>query len=94
MCNLDSSIIKNVDIQASVRSAIPSLTLYSSWFWADHLIRTPSDDKLTEVVKFVMYEKLLFWLKVMSLSGNVHEVYLIMKMALSWKVCLQAISLR
>ena len=86
MCNLDSSIIKNIDIQPTVKSAIPSLTLYSSLFWVDHLIQTPSDDKLTEVFKFVMYEKLLFWLEVMSLSGNVHEAYLIMKKVLSWKV--------
>jgi len=94
MCNLDSSIIKNVDIQASVKSAIPSITLYSSLFWADHLIHAPSDKKLTEMVKFVMYEKLLFWLEVISLSGDVHEAYLILKRALSWEVCLQVISLQ
>jgi len=86
MCNLDSSIIKNVDIQPTVKSTIPSLTLYSSRFWVDHLIQTPSDDKLTEGVKFVMYDKLLFWLEVMSLSGNVHEAYLILKKVLSRKV--------
>jgi len=86
MCNLDSSIIKNIDIQPTVKSAIPSLTLYSSLFWVDHLIQTPSDEKLTEVFEFVMYEKLLFWLEVMSLSGNVHEAYLIMKKVLSCKV--------
>jgi len=86
MCNLDSSIIKNVDIQPTVKSTIPSLTLYSSRFWVDHLIQTPSDDKLTEGVKFVMYDKLLFWLEVMSLSGNVHEAYPILKKFLSWKV--------
>jgi len=93
ICNLDSSTMKNVDIPASVKSAIPSITLYSSRFWADHLIQIPSNDKLTEVFKFVMYEKLLFWLEVMSLSGNVHEAYLVMKRALSWKVRLQVISL-
>jgi len=86
MCNLDSSSIKNIDIQPTVKSTIPSLTLYSSRFWADHLIQTPSDDKLTEGVKFVMYEKLLFWLEVMSLSGNVHEAYPTLKKVLSWKV--------
>jgi len=59
----------------------------------DHLIQTPSDEKIMEVVKFVMYEKLLFWLEVMSLTGNVYEAYLILKKALSWKVCLRVISL-
>ena len=92
MCNLDSSMIKNVDIQPTVKSTIPSLVLYSSLFWVDHLVYTSSDEKLIETVKFVMYKKLLFWLEVMSLSGNVHQAYLIMKRALAWKVCLEIIS--
>jgi len=48
---------------------------------------------MTEAVRFVMYEKLLFWLEVMSLTGYVYEAYLILKKALSWKVCVQVISL-
>ena len=94
MCSLDSSVVRNVDIQASVKSTIPPLVLYSSLFWADHLVHTLSDKKLMEVVKFVMYEKLLFWLEVMSLSGNVYEAYLVLERALSWKVCFQLISLQ
>ena len=92
MGNLDSSTIKSVDID--VESAISPLISYSSLFWVDHLIQTPSDEKMMEAVKFVIYEKLLFWLEVMSLTGNVHEAYLIMKRALAWKVCFQVISLQ
>ena len=43
-----------------------------------------------EVVQFVMYEKLLFWMEVMSISGRVYEATLILKRALAWpklKVC-------
>ena len=98
MCSLDSSAIKNVDIQPDVKSTIPPLILYSSQFWADHLVHTPSDEpydhKLKEGVKFVMYEKLLFWIETMSLLGKAHEVSSILKRALSWKVCFQVISLR
>ena len=93
MCNLESSIIKNVDVQSTVKSVIPPLISYSSFFWADHVIQTLSDEKMMEAVKFVMYEKLLFWLEVMSLTGNVYEAHLILKKALSWKVCLQLVSL-
>jgi len=93
MCNLESSIIKNVDIQPTAKSTIPTLILYSSLFWVDHLIQTPSDEKMMKAVQFVMYEKLLFWLEVMSLTGNVHEAYLILRRAATWKVCLQVISL-
>jgi len=97
MCNLDSSMIKNVDIEASVKSTIPPLVLYSSRFWADHLVHTrpdePSDKKLTEAVRFVIHEKLLFWIETMSILGRAYEVALILKRALAWKVCLQVISL-
>jgi len=92
MGNLESSVTKNVDIQPTVKSIIPPLVSYSSLFWVDHLIQTPSDEMI-EAVKFVMYEKLLFWLEVMSLIGNVYEAYLILKKASSWKVCVQIISL-
>jgi len=38
----------------------------------------------------VMYDKLLFWMEVMSISGRVYEATLILKRALAWpklKVC-------
>ena len=92
MCNLDSSIVKNIDIQATVRSTAPLIS-YSSQFWADHLAHIPSDEKLMEVVKFVMYEKLLFWIEMMSLLGKAYEVALVLKRALAWKVCLKVVSL-
>ena len=98
MCSLDSSAIKNVDIQPNVISTIPPFVLYSCQFWADHLAHTPSEDpsdhKLKEGVKFVMHEKLLFWIETMSLLGKAYEVYSILNMALSWEVCLQLISLQ
>ena len=94
MCNLESSSIENVDIQPTVKSIIPPLILYSSLFWVDHLIQTPSDEKTMEAVKFVMYEKLLFWLEVMSLTGNVYEACLILRRASTWQVCYQIISLK
>jgi len=93
MCHLESSTTKNVDIQPTVKSVIPPLISYSSLFWVDHLIQTRSDEKMMKAVKFVLYEKLLFWLEVMSLIDNIHEAYLILKKALLWKVCVQVISL-
>jgi len=93
MCNLESSTIKNVDIKPTVISTIPPLILYSSLFWVDHLIQTPSEEKMMGAVEFVMYEKLLIWLEVMSLMGKAYEASSILKKALSWKVCLEIISL-
>jgi len=84
MCNLESSNIKNVDIPATVKTAISPLVSYSSTFWADHLVHTPCDETSIEAVKFVLYEKLLFWIKVMSIWGKTHEVYSILRRALEW----------
>jgi len=86
MCNLDSSSIKNVDI--NVKSTVSPLISYSCLFWVDHVAQAPSDEKMVKAVQFVMYEKLLFWLEVMSLTSNVHEAYLILRRAATWKVCL------
>ena len=92
MCNLESSIVKNVNIHATVKSTIPSPVSYSCQYWADHLVNAPSDQTLMEAVKFVMYEKLLFWLEAMSLLGKTYEASLVLRRALGWKVCLQFIS--
>ena len=94
MCNLESLIIENINIQSTVKSIIPPLILYSSLCWVNDLIQAPSDEKMTEAVKFVMYEKLLFWLEVMSLTGNVYEAYPILRRASTWQVCFQIISLK
>jgi len=91
MSNMNSSSIKNVNI--NVKPTISPLISYSSLFWVDHVTQAPSNEKMMKAVQFVMYEKLLFWLEVMSLTGHVHEVYLILKRAVTWKVCLQVISL-
>jgi len=88
MCSLESSIVKNADLQATTKSTVPPLVSYSCQYWADHLVHTPSDKTLIKAVEFVMYEKLLFWLEVMSLLGKTYEAYLTLRRALAWKVCL------
>jgi len=43
MCILDSSSIKNVDILATVKSAIPPCVSYTSWFLVDPFVYTACD---------------------------------------------------
>jgi len=95
ICNLKSLSIKNVDIPAANKSSLSPLVSYSSLFWADHLVQTQCEEILVEVVKFIMYEKLLFWIEVMSILGKAHEVSAILKKALEWPglaVCPEFIS--
>jgi len=88
MCNLESSIIKNMDIHATVKSTISPLVSYSCQYWADHLVYIPCDKTLIKAVEFVMYKKLLFWLEAMSLLGKTYEASLILRRVLASKVCL------
>ena len=95
MCNLKSSSIKNADILATGKSTLSPLVSYSSLFWADHLVQTQCEEVSMKAVKFIMYEKLLFWIEVMSILGKAHEVSAILKKALEWPglaVCLEFIS--
>jgi len=95
MSDLKSSSIKNTDILAANKSSLSPLVSYSSLFWADHLVQTQCEEILVEEVKFIMYEKLLFWIEVMSILGKAHEVFAILKKALEWPklaVCLEFIS--
>jgi len=90
VCGLETSDIRNRDIPAADKSTISPLLSYSCQFWADHLVRTPCEQTLMEVVQFVMYDKLLFWMEVMSISGRAHEAVAILKRTLEWpelKVC-------
>ena len=88
MCSLESSIVKNADLQATAKSTVPRLVSYSCQYWADHLVHTPSDKTLIKAVEFVMYEKLLFWLEAMSLLSKTYEASLILRRVLASKVCL------
>jgi len=95
MCNLKSSSMKNADIPAANKSSLSLLVSYSSLFWADHIVQTRCEEILVEAVKFIMYEKLLFWIEVMSILGKAHEVFAILKGALEWlglAVCPEFIS--
>ena len=95
MCNLDSSSIENVDIPWDNKSAISPLISYSSQFWADHLVQTQCEEISMKKVEFVMYEKLLFWIEVMSILGKAHKMSAILKRALEWPrlaVCPESIS--
>jgi len=95
MSNLESSSVKNVDYPAANKSSLSPLVSYSSLFWADHLVQTQCEEILVEAMKFIMYEKLLFWIEAMSISGKAHEVSAILKKALEWPglaVCPEFIS--
>ena len=90
ICALKTSDIRKRNIPAIYKLAISPLLSYSCQFWTDHLVDIPYEKTLIKVVQFVMYDKLLSWMEVMSISGRVYEITLILKRTLAWlelKVC-------
>ena len=81
---LKTLAIRNRDIPAANKLAISPLLSYLCQFCADHLVCTLCEQMLMEVVQFVMYDKLLFWMEVMSISGRAHETVTILKRTLEW----------
>jgi len=84
MCNLTSSSIGHGYIPVTDKSAISPLVSYSSQFWEDHLVQTQCKEILMKAVKFVMYEKPLFWIEVMSILDKADEVSAIFEKVLEW----------
>jgi len=79
---------------ATDKFAISPLISYLSQFWEDHLVQGQCKESLINAVKFVMHEKLLFWIEAMSILEKAHEVSAILKKALEWPglvVCLEFI---
>jgi len=84
MCNLTSSSIGHAYIPVTDKSAISPLVSYSSQLWEDHLVQTQCKEILMKAVKFVMYEKPLFWIEVMSILDKADEVSAIFEKVLEW----------
>jgi len=76
---LKTSDISNRNIPATNKFAISPLLLYSCQFWADYLVSIPYEKILMEVVQFMMYNKLLFWIEMMSISKRAHETITILE---------------
>lgn len=64
ICNMKISNIRSINIPATDKSAISPLLWHSSCFLMDRLVHVPCKATLVEVVKFVMYDKILFWMEV------------------------------
>ncbi|KIN98191.1 hypothetical protein M404DRAFT_1005561 [Pisolithus tinctorius Marx 270] len=77
ICGLESSYLSNSeipDLAERINKNIPLHLSYSCRFWAQHLQKTAFDPILAGlVVAIVGSEKILFWLEIMSLLGEVGQ---------------------
>ncbi|RXW24196.1 hypothetical protein EST38_g1638 [Candolleomyces aberdarensis] len=71
-----TSYVKNaalVDLDYRAETLVTTPLTYACRFWTDHLQMLPWDEELFEKVKVVIYDKLLFWLEVLSVIGEVYS---------------------
>jgi hypothetical protein len=73
ICALEDSHCLNVDVpNISLRvseGVLPPLA-YSSTYWFNHIHKTPFNEKVLEAFSRVMCHKVLYWLEVLSLLGE------------------------
>jgi hypothetical protein len=77
ICDVETSCLRNADlpgIKMKVMDGISSLLSYSCCFWADHLSCTTFDEGLMDLVKDMVYDKLLYWFEAMSLLKEINRV--------------------
>jgi hypothetical protein len=74
ICGLESSHFHNKDVSNlsdRISSAIPAHLLYACTFWAQHIQAAPHSGTILNKINDFAYNKLLYWLEVLSLIGKV-----------------------
>ncbi|KIK24088.1 hypothetical protein PISMIDRAFT_646831, partial [Pisolithus microcarpus 441] len=88
ICELESSYLSNAriaDLPARINKKILPHLSYSCQFWSQHLLRTTFDSALAvSMHALVGNERILFWLEVMSLMGEVGNAVIALKSAAKW----------
>ena len=74
ICKLETSYLPNDDVKdphARINRHIPPALLYACLFWGGHLKHTDFKTDLSDKVETLFKEKFLFWLEVLSLTGDI-----------------------
>jgi hypothetical protein len=75
MCELESSHIANHDVSdlpARISTAIPLHLSYACHFWANHVQTAQCGDELFDEIHNFLFNKLLYWLEVLSLTEKIN----------------------
>jgi hypothetical protein len=74
ICNLNTSYLHNKDVaglEVHIKNAIPTHLIYASQFWTEHLQYLPADNEMLTKINEFFNIRLLYWLEVLSLTGQV-----------------------
>jgi NACHT domain len=87
ICGLKTSHCRNDDVpdlSMCLESAIPTHLSYGCRFWVDHLRMTAYDKKILNELREFLYERLLYWLEVLSLVKKVKIASRTLRSMLEW----------
>ena len=95
ICNLESSYLANSDVQdlkSRIAEHIPPALLYACRYWDDHLKHLDFDTGLFDKLRAFFDKNFLFWLEVLSLTGNVRLALPALSSLNVWLVSGQGVS--
>ncbi|KAJ3557174.1 hypothetical protein NP233_g11810 [Leucocoprinus birnbaumii] len=87
ICHLETSAKRNMDfsnLAERIKEHIPPHLSYSCRFWAQHLVGCDFNEVLLGKVDALFRTKLLYWLEVMSLLGEINRIPSIMRSVVNW----------
>jgi hypothetical protein len=91
ICDLETSHLLNrdvLDLSERVATKVRHPLLYSCWFWAAHIRDTPTDQVNNAVlipeIRDFFYIRFLYWLEVMSVTGEVMAANIALLGVASW----------
>jgi hypothetical protein len=75
ICDIETSYLMNaqiVDLKYQIQSRISEHLRYSTIYWIGHWIKSNKERNITELLALIQGPHLLYWLEVLSLTGNVN----------------------
>ncbi|KAF9056016.1 WD40-repeat-containing domain protein [Panaeolus papilionaceus] len=87
MCQLPTSHLRNSqyeDLEHRILEHVTTPVLYACKFWANHLESCHYDQELFEEVQQLLYEKLLFWFEVLSVTNEIYSAADALNSVIDW----------
>ncbi|PPQ99530.1 hypothetical protein CVT24_005320 [Panaeolus cyanescens] len=87
MCNLPTSHRRNSqfeDLEQRILEHVTTPVLYACKFWADHLGASIYDQELFDQVQQLLYDKLLFWFEVLSVTNEIYSAADAINTVIDW----------
>ena len=87
ICRLEDTSLLNSeigDVEQRINEFVPPPLLYASRHWADHLHMTPSERRVLEPFREFLFNHLLHWIELSSLTGQVDAALASLRIAFEW----------